>query len=229
MFKFTSLSDLLSLSKQHSEMFRQVKAVNTFKLFRMLGIVFCTIFLMGCSNITLTNPFIITPQEPIASGTYFGKFKNIPIPVDMTLDESRTYIATSLEGKVMGLETYEGKVEISAIANDMSNIMQREGWALRGSVSVTKTMQLYENDGLFAIIYYYNQALSTAMEIWVMNALPYNYSSVTYSPAQNAMGQMNNPNSSMYNNPQNYQNSQQLQQNNVVLPDRSGPQPLFNQ
>ena len=44
--------------------------------------------------------------------------------------------------------------------------MNRQGWNLRGAAIGSKTMHLYEKGERYAVIYYYEQTTTAAMEIW---------------------------------------------------------------
>lgn len=56
-------------------------------------------------------------------------------------------------------------------ANAMILNMNRQGWNLRGAAIGSKTMHLYEKGERYAVIYYYEQTTTAAMEIWVMTRL----------------------------------------------------------
>ena len=49
--------------------------------------------------------------------------------------------------------------------------MSRQGWTLRGVIDGKRTIQLYEKSGRYAILYIYNQQLTTAIEVWVLARL----------------------------------------------------------
>lgn len=70
-----------------------------------------------------------------------------------------------------GLITVEGRVDKPSLANAMILNMNRQGWNLRGAAIGSKTMHLYEKGERYAVIYYYEQTTTAAMEIWVMTRL----------------------------------------------------------
>lgn len=126
--------------------------------------------LAGCSGMGLDipNPFSSTSD---VNDVYFSQFPDVPIPADMKSSPKNTLVTPTQDGVKMGLETFEGRVEASSLANAMIHNMSRQGWSLRGSITGKRTMQLHEKDQRYAIIYLYDQTLSTAMEIWVLNRL----------------------------------------------------------
>lgn len=58
-----------------------------------------------------------------------------------------------------------------SLANAMILNMNRQGWSLRGAAIGDKTMHLYEKDNRFAVLYFYDQTTTAAMEIWVLTRL----------------------------------------------------------
>ena len=49
--------------------------------------------------------------------------------------------------------------------------MNRQGWKPSGAAIGSKTMHLYEKGERYAVIHYYEQTTTAAMEIWVMTWL----------------------------------------------------------
>lgn len=131
----------------------------------MLGLL-----LSGCADMNISNPFSSTPSNP--GDFYFEQFPDIPIPRDMDVDRSRTLVSVSADGTKMGLLTAEGRVEILSLATAMIHNMVNQGWTLRAVVNGPKSVQLYEKDNRYAILYFYDQTTKAAMEIWVATRLP---------------------------------------------------------
>ena len=82
-----------------------------------------------------------------------------------------TLISVAQDGTKTGLITVEGRVDKPSLANAMILNMNRQGWNLRGAAIGSKTMHLYEKGERYAVIYYYEQTTTAAMEIWVMTRL----------------------------------------------------------
>ena len=104
--------------------------------------------LSGCADLNISNPFETKSSD--GSEVYFDQFPDVPIPRDMTV---------------------EGRVDKPSLANAMILNMNRQGWNLRGAAIGSKTMHLYEKGERYAVIYYYEQTTTAAMEIWVMTRL----------------------------------------------------------
>lgn len=124
--------------------------------------------LAGCADLNIPNPFSSTSD---VNDVYISQFPDVPIPADMKSVPKNTLVTPTQDGTKMGLETFEGRVEAASLANAMIHNMSRQGWSLRGSISGKRTMQLHEKDQRYAILYFYDQTMTTAMEVWVLNRL----------------------------------------------------------
>lgn len=126
----------------------------------------------GCSdmNVNIPNPFDTTPSNP--NDFYFEQFTDIPIPRDLSVDLARTFVSVTADGTKIGLVTTKGRVEQLSLGTAMINNMVNQGWSLRSTVNGPKILQVFEKEGRFAVLYFYEQTLSTAMEIWVSTRLP---------------------------------------------------------
>jgi hypothetical protein len=123
--------------------------------------------LQGCAS--MGNPF-----ENNTAGTsdiYYDQFEDVPIPGDMTIDSSRTLISTSPDGTRIGLLTAEGRVSITSLTQAMEYNMFRQGWTVIGRMSGIKNMDVFEKDNKIAVLYFYEQKIYTAMEIWISQRL----------------------------------------------------------
>ena len=125
--------------------------------------------LTGCADLDIPNPFETKTSD--GSEIYFDQFPDVPLPRDMSVDVSRSLISVAQDGTKTGLVTVEGRVDKPSLANAMISNMHRQGWNLRGAVIGTKTIHLYEKGERYAVIYYYDQTTTAAMEIWVMTRL----------------------------------------------------------
>ena len=126
--------------------------------------------LSGCADMNIANPFDTSPSNP--NDFYFEQFTDIPIPRDLSVDLARTFVSVTADGTKIGLVTTKGRVEQLSLSTAMINNMVNQGWSLRSMVNGPKSLQVYEKDGRFAILYFYEQTMSTAMEIWVSTRLP---------------------------------------------------------
>lgn len=122
--------------------------------------------LTGCADI---NPFA-SPANPEAA--VYSQFSDIPVPKDMSTNASRTFVNYGQDGTKVGLETFEGRIPSLTLTRVMINNMLRDGWSIRAtSAGSSRYMQLYERENRYAVIYYYDQTASYAMEIWVATRL----------------------------------------------------------
>lgn len=125
-----------------------------------------SLFLTGCADI---NPFA-APANPEAA--VYSQFSDIPVPKDMSTNAGRTFVNYGQDGTKVGLETLEGRIPSLTLTRVMINNMLRDGWSIRATASgSSRYMQLFERDNRYAVIYYYDQTTSYAMEIWVATRL----------------------------------------------------------
>lgn len=138
---------------------------------RAISLLFllCVFLLPGCSDMNIPNPF----ETSTASGTevYFDQFPDVPIPKDLTVDTKRSLVSVTPDGTKTGLLTVEGRVDKPSLANAMILNMSNQGWTMRGATIGNKTMHLFEKDSRFAVLYYYDQTVTAAMEIWILTRL----------------------------------------------------------
>lgn len=145
---------------------------------RICAVCLTAVVLTGCADLNIPNPFSSTSD---VNDVYISQFPDVPIPADMKSEPKNTLVTPTQDGTKMGLETFTGRVEAASLANAMIHNMARQGWSLRGSISGKRTMQLHEKDQRYAILYFYDQTMSTAMEVWVLNRL-----------SESTLGGMNN-------------------------------------
>lgn len=133
---------------------------------RVALILTLALSLTGCAEI---NPFS-SPANPEA--TVYSQFSDIPVPKDMSTNANRTFVNYGQDGTKVGLETLEGRISSLTLTRVMITNMLRDGWSIRATSSgSSRYVQLYERDNRYAVIYYYDQTTSYAMEIWVATRL----------------------------------------------------------
>lgn len=129
----------------------------------LLALCLC---LTGCADM---NPFASSPNPEAA---VYSQFSDIPVPKDMSTNASRTFVNYGQDGTKVGLETLEGRIPSLTLTRVMINNMLRDGWSIRATSSgSSRYMQLFERENRYAVIYYYDQTASYAMEIWVATRL----------------------------------------------------------
>ena len=149
------------------------------------------------STSSFSNPFEKKEQSDI-NAVYFGHFNDIPIPQDMIKNNNRTEVSF-FNDQLSGVEFYEGPVEIISLSLAMEHNMRKTGWTLLSQASDEKFIQLYKKENRHAVIYFYEQTLTTAMEIWLLT----NGQKQMYSPPQLTPTHKNSQIQSQTNNPVN--------------------------
>lgn len=135
---------------------------------RFSAVCLTVLLMAGCSSLNIANPFSSTSD---VNDVYISQFPDIPIPADMKSVPQNTLVTATQDGTKVGLESFEGRVEAASLANAMIHNLSRQGWSLRGSVTGKRTMQVHEKDNRYVVLYLYDQTMTTAMEVWVLNRL----------------------------------------------------------
>lgn len=125
--------------------------------------------LCGCADMNIQNPFATSTD---VSQVYYDEFPDVPIPSDMTVDRSRSWVSVTPEGAKIGLVTTEGRFDLASLATGTIHSMNGQGWGLRAVSNGPRIVQVYEKDNRVAVVYFYNQTTSVAMELWVSLRLP---------------------------------------------------------
>lgn len=125
--------------------------------------------LQGCADMGIENPFSSGSSD--VNEVYYDQFPDIPIPRDLSVDRKRSLVSVTHDGSKAGLVTTEGRLEMLSLTSAMIHNMSGQGWALRSSTTGPRMIQVYEKDNRFAVLYYYEQTMSAAMEIWVGSRL----------------------------------------------------------
>ena len=136
--------------------------------FSFCAVCLAVLVMSGCSGFNISNPFATTSD---VNDVYMSQFPDIPIPADMKSVPKNSLVTATQDGTKVGLESFEGRVEAASLANAMIHNLSRHGWSLRGSVTGKRTMQVHEKDNRYAVLYLYDQTMTTAMEVWVLNRL----------------------------------------------------------
>jgi len=131
------------------------------KIFLLLMFV----LISGCAGSGGSSPF--GSSQASVEDVYYDYFRDIPIPSGLAVDSTRSLISVTQNGAKVGLLTLEGSVEKTSLMSAMVHNMVKHDWAIVASIMGPKSLQVYKKDGLFAILYYYDQMTSSAMEIWV--------------------------------------------------------------
>lgn len=131
------------------------------------GVLFTALITLSACGSTHNASSTTEGVEAIqASGTYYDQFADIPIPVAMSVDRSKSLTATTQDGMRIGLISLSGRVDVNALNTAMIRNMQSSGWSLKGVTTGMKTVQIYEKGNQYTVIYTYEGTFSTLMEIW---------------------------------------------------------------
>ncbi|WP_077071799.1 hypothetical protein [Mailhella massiliensis] len=126
------------------------------------------LMLTGCSSMpSISNPF----EQPSITDTYISQFRDVPIPAPMSAIPSETLVTVAPDGSKFGLESFNGRVDGTSLANVMMQNMARQGWQLRGSSVGVRSVQLYEKSPHYAAIFYREGVVNTSMDVWVVNGV----------------------------------------------------------
>ena len=125
------------------------------------------LMLTGCagSGFEIKNPF----EQPSLTESYVSQFRDVPIPAPMESLTKESYVTVGHDGGKIGLESFSGRVDLPSLANIMMQNMARSGWQLRGSSAGMRSIQLYQKEPHYAVIFYNDGILKTAMDVWVVN------------------------------------------------------------
>ena len=80
-----------------------------------------------------------------------------------------SYVTVGHDGGKIGLESFQGRVEVTSLGNVMMQNMARSGWQLRGSSNGMRCIQLYQKEPHYAVIFYSDGIINTSMDVWVVN------------------------------------------------------------
>lgn len=125
----------------------------------------------GCGSTTIANPFEPAPPARVTA-VYYGEFRDVPIPVDMTEQTRYTAVSQSSDGFKSGTQVFEGRIERQSLVNAMIHNMTVQGWALRTVFRGQRSVLLFEKGDRNAILGVTDGATYTTLEVWVAQRLP---------------------------------------------------------
>ena len=125
------------------------------------------LMLTGCSagDFEIKNPF----EQPSLTDSYVSQFRDVPIPAPMESLTKESYVTVGHDGGKIGLESFQGRVEVTSLGNVMMQNMARSGWQLRGSSNGMRCIQLYQKEPHYAVIFYSDGIINSTMDVWVVN------------------------------------------------------------
>ena len=134
---------------------------------RFVCVLALTLTLSGCANLLDS----LHSSSSSSSEVYFDEFSDIPIPSAMKVDRKRSMVTATSEGVKTGVVTVSGDVEKLSLTTAMIHNMTQQGWTLRGMVRGNRTIEIFEKGNRFAVCCVYDQTITAAMELWVVQRL----------------------------------------------------------
>ncbi len=129
------------------------------------------LLLQGCADVNFSNPFEQTPAATSVNDVFYDEFPDVPFPADMQVDRKNSMVVATPDGVKIGVLTATGRVDKLSLTTATIHNMQKKGWTLRGMVHGSRSMQIFEKEGRYAVCCFYEQTLSSAMEVWVVTRL----------------------------------------------------------
>ena len=105
------------------------------------------------------------------SNVYTSQFPEVPIPMLMEPDPKNSLTTVNSAGEKLGRENFKGNMEASNLAAHMVQNLTSQSWSLIGSVQGEKTLQLYQKDSRYLVIFIEAGTFNTTMQVWVVNHL----------------------------------------------------------
>lgn len=135
----------------------------------MKKILLCCSFLFLTACFSGLNATPDQPQTSTVSNVYTSQFPDVPIPMLMKADPKNTLTTINSTGEKLGRENFTGSMEASNLAAHMVQNLSAQGWTLIGSMHGEKSLQLYNKETRYLIVFIGVGNFSTAMEVWVVN------------------------------------------------------------
>ncbi len=153
---------------------------------RFCFLIVLLLLLQGCSDMKMSNPFEVSTAS--IDDVYFDEFQDVPIPSAMTVNRAKSMASVTSEGVKFGVLVAEGRMDKLSLTSATIHSMAKRGWTLRGMMHGSRSIQIFEKDTRFAVVCFYDQTISLAMEVWVVGRLPDGINtSSAYSSAPVAM------------------------------------------
>lgn len=126
------------------------------------------LLLTACFNMDTSSD---TPAASTVSSVYTSQFPEVPIPMFMEPDPKNSLTTVNSAGERLGRENFKGNMEASNLAAHMVQNLTSQSWALIGAIQGEKTLQLYQKDSRYAVIFIERGTIYTYMQVWVVNQI----------------------------------------------------------
>jgi len=135
---------------------------------RKIVFLFIILFLSSCAEWDLGLDAKNDPPPPPKAPETAYPFSDIPIPLDFSRDNSKSFIYESGSGNVkVGRLFFHGMGKIGDIFNFYQNEMLNKGWKLVNSIKNENIILNYEKEGWVSTIILRSNFLSTFIEIQI--------------------------------------------------------------
>jgi hypothetical protein len=124
------------------------------------------LFLTACFNMDMSSD---SPAASTVSNVYTSQFPEVPIPMLMEPDPKNSLTTVNSAGEKLGRENFKGNMEASNLAAHMVQNLTSQSWSLVGAIQGEKTLQLYQKDSRYLIIFIESGTFNTNMQVWVVN------------------------------------------------------------
>tara|TARA_Y100000590_G_scaffold85074_1_gene95107 strand:- start:1102 stop:1527 length:426 start_codon:yes stop_codon:yes gene_type:complete len=133
-----------------------------------IGFLFIILFFSGCAEWELGLDKDSDPPPPPKVAETAYPFLDIPIPVDFSRDNSKTFIYESGSGTVkVGRLFFHGLGKLNDALTFYQNEMLNNGWTLVNSIKNESVVLNYEKEGMVSTIILRSNLLSTFIEIQI--------------------------------------------------------------
>lgn len=133
--------------------------------FRIYMLLFSVGLLSACSGFDVSNPFITSAD---VKSTYISQFPDVPIPIDMSSDNGKTFVTVNSDGMKVGVETLKGGVEFYSLAQAMEYNLA-ENWDIVASLGGEEIMQVFQKEERYLVVILKNGIFGSTMELWMLN------------------------------------------------------------
>lgn len=132
------------------------------RILSFASVTFLTICLTACTSIG--NTFSGGTSD--INDTYYAEFSDIPVPRDMSADNSSTEISDHM-GQKIGYMRFTGSIEIFSLQDAMAYNMHKQSWSPLSIFKSKNGVMVFEKGERICIITVTDSFPSNAMRIWV--------------------------------------------------------------
>ena len=133
---------------------------------RVIAALFILFFFSGCSKLNLDLDANNAPPPPPPPPETAAPFTDIPIPLDFSRDNSKSFLYESGSGAVkVGRFVYSGWKNFDTVLTFSQNVMLNRGWTLINSIKHEDHILNNEKEGWVSTIILNSKLGKTFIEI----------------------------------------------------------------